>query len=230
MAGKRLAASPYNRGPFLIDAVASMSSRSAVTARFAVLDFETTGMGPHDGARATEIGIAILEAGRIVDRYHSLMNAGAWIPPFIEELTGISNAMIRRAPSAEVVMREAAEFVGDLPLVAHNASFDRRFWDAELARVGMDRQAEFACSLLLARRIFPDAPSHKLGVLVEFAQLPVTGRFHRAMADAEMTAHLLARLCDEIASRFGLTEVSHDLLCRIQKVPRAKMASCVAAA
>lgn len=199
-------------------------------ARFAVLDFETTGMGPGDGARATEIGIALLEGGRIVDRYQSLMNAGAWIPPFIEELTGISNAMVRRAPPAEDVMREAADFVGALPLVAHNASFDRRFWDAELARIGRVREAEFACSMLLARRVFSDAPSHKLGVLVDYAGLPVTGRFHRAMADAEMTALLLARLCDEIAERYGVAEITHELLCRVQRSPKAHLRKVLAEA
>jgi DNA polymerase-3 subunit epsilon len=196
--------------------------------RFAVLDFETNGMSPPAGARATEIGIVLLEDGRIVDRYQSLMNAGAWIPPFIEELTGISNVMVGRAPPADTVMREAADFVGDLPLVAHNAGFDSRFWDAELARIGRVREAEFACSMLLARRVFPDAPSHKLGTLVDYANLPVTGRFHRAMADAEMTAHLVARLCEELAGRFGLDRVPHALLCRIQRVPRGRMASCVA--
>jgi DNA polymerase III subunit epsilon len=199
----------------------------SMAGRFAVLDFETTGMSPPAGARATEIGIALLEDGRIVDRYQSLMNAGAWIPPFIEDLTGISNALIRKAPPAETVMREAADFVGDLPLVAHNAGFDSRFWDAELARIGRAREAEFACSMLLARRVFPDAPSHKLGTLVDYANLPVTGRFHRAMADAEMAAHLLARICDELAQRFELATVSHELLCRIQRAPRRMMELCV---
>ena len=113
--------------------------------RLAIIDFETTGMTPDQGARATEIGIALLENGQIVDRYQSLMNSGGWIPPFIEELTGISNAMIRQAPPADQVMREAADFVGQVPLMAHNASFDSKFWDDELARIGRAREQEFAC-------------------------------------------------------------------------------------
>jgi DNA polymerase III epsilon subunit-like protein len=64
----------------------------------AVIDFETTGVSPAQ-ARATEIGVAIIEGGQIVARYQSLMNSGTWVPPFIEQLTGISNAMLREAPS-----------------------------------------------------------------------------------------------------------------------------------
>ncbi|MGD9786783.1 MAG: PolC-type DNA polymerase III [Sulfuricellaceae bacterium] len=193
----------------------------------AVIDFETTGMSPEHGARATEIAAVLVRDGVIVDRYQSLMNAGAYIPPFIEELTGISNAMVRRAPPAEQVMGEVAEFVGAHPLAAHNAAFDRKFWDDELARAGLSRQQEFACSLLLARRIFPDAPNHKLGTLVEYTKVPVAGRFHRALADAEMTANLLLRMEEELRRRFDLEEVSHDLLRAIQGVSRRELEKCV---
>jgi len=79
-----------------------------------------------------ERGVPILENGKVVDRYQSLMNAGVRIPSYIEALTGISDAMIRSAPPVAEVMREVSDFVGDYPLVAHNASFDSRFWDAEL--------------------------------------------------------------------------------------------------
>ena len=167
----------------------------------AVIDFETTGMAPDGGARAIEIAAVLLRDGRVVDRYQSLMNPGAWVPPFIEQFTGITNRMVRAAPPAAKVMREAAEFVGEHPLAAHNASFDRRFWDAELARIDRRRVQAFACTMLLARRIYPQAPNHRLGTLVEFTRLPVAGRYHRALADAEMTAGLLAKLEAELAQR-----------------------------
>ena len=76
--------------------------------RIAVIDFETTGTSPGLGDRATEVAIVITEAGRVVDRYQSLMNAGVRIPAFITQLTGITNAMVEAAPLAERVMREAA--------------------------------------------------------------------------------------------------------------------------
>lgn len=194
----------------------------------AVIDFETTGISPDAGARAAEIAAVLLRDGRVVDRYQSLMNAGTWVPPFIEQLTGITNEMLRAAPPAAKVMREVADFVGAHPLVAHNASFDCRFWDAELGRIGRTRVQEFACTMLLARRIYPEAPNHKLGTLVEFAGLPVAGRHHRALADAEMAASLLMRLEQELERRFGLGPITHELLREIQSSSRHAMHECIA--
>ena len=74
----------------------------------AVIDFETTGATPAQGARATEVAICLLEGGRIVDRFASLMNAGVRVPSFITQLTGITNEMVADAPPADAMMREAA--------------------------------------------------------------------------------------------------------------------------
>ncbi len=189
----------------------------------AVIDFETTGLSPDHGDRATEIAAVLLKDGEVVDRYQSLMNAGVRIPAFITELTGITDAMVRKAPPAADVMRDVADFVGDTPLVAHNASFDRRFWDAELQRIRRSRRQEFACSMLVARRLFPQARSHKLGALVAFANLPVTGRYHRALADAEMAASLLVHMEDELRRRYRVRHVSHELLREIQKVQKDQL-------
>lgn len=191
--------------------------------RVVVIDFETTGLSPAQGDRATEIAAVIVHNGSVLDRYQSLMNAGVSIPSHIQNLTGISSAMVRAAPSAARVMREVFEFVGDLPLVAHNASFDSKFWDAELERLGLHRRQAFACSMLLSRRILPQAPSHKLEALAEFAGLPSKGRFHRALADAEMAASLLLRLEEELGRQFGVHDVSHALLRRIQKAPKQEL-------
>ena len=96
----------------------------------AVIDFETTGMSPGQGARATEIGIVLVENGQVVDRFQSLMNTGVYIPGFITQLTGITNAMVAAAPDAAQVIADAARFVNGAPMVAHNASFDSKFWQA----------------------------------------------------------------------------------------------------
>lgn len=191
--------------------------------RIAVIDFETTGISPNNSCRATEIAVVIMEQGRIVERYQSLMNAGVRIPAFIEGLTGISNSMLRTAPSADRVMNEVAEFVGLTPLVAHNASFDQKFWDYELSRIQRKREQSFACSMLLARRLMPGAPNHKLGTLTTWAKLPHTGKAHRAMADAEMAANLTAHLANELRQTHGIAGVSHQFLCTLQKVPAAKI-------
>jgi DNA polymerase-3 subunit epsilon len=193
----------------------------------AVIDFETTGLYPEYGDRATEIALMLVRNGEIVDRYQSLINAGVRINGFITSLTGITNQMIREAPAADRVMREVVAFVGATPLVAHNASFDRRFWDAELERIGCVRRQDFACSMLIARRLLPEAPNHKLGTLVAYAGLPVTGDYHRAEADAEMAAYLTLHLEDQIMHRFHLDEVPHALLTRIQKAPKHQLQRCI---
>ena len=189
----------------------------------AVIDFETTGISPGQDGRATEIAAVIVADGQIVARYQSLMNSGAWVPPFIENLTGISNRMLRSAPSSAQVMAEVADFVGAVPLVAHNAAFDQKFWDSELALIHRQRSQDFACSLLLARRLLPQAPNHKLGTLSHWAGLPDTGRAHRAMADAEMAAHLLLFLGRLLRQEHGIRQLSHERLCQLQRTPLAKV-------
>jgi DNA polymerase-3 subunit epsilon len=80
----------------------------------------------------------------------------------------------------------------------------------------------------VARRLFPQAPNHKLGVLVEYANLPVTGRYHRALADAEMAASLLVHMEEELRRRYQLCDVPHELLRKIQKVQKNQLDKCVA--
>lgn len=189
----------------------------------AVIDFETTGLSPDMGDRATEVAVVIVDNGKITDHYQSLMYAGVRIPAFVESLTGISNAMIRMAPPAAEVMTALAEFVGDIPLVAHNASFDCKFLDAEWSRVNLHRRQKFACSMLLARRIYPAAPDHKLGTLVSHLRLPSAARHHRALADAEMTAHLWIKMVTDITQKHAISTVTHDFLCTLQRIQKAKI-------
>ena len=199
-----------------------------MSSAIAVIDFETTGMSPTQGARATEVAIVLLEQGRVVDRFQSLMQSGAWVSPFITELTGITNAMLRTAPPAAEVMRDAARFVGDVPMVAHNASFDSKFWQAELALAGLEAPHAFACTVLLSRRIYPQAPSHSLGNLARYLQLPSTGRAHRALADAEMAAALLARMQQDLCTRHALPWPQHELLVQLQRCSKARTDSWLA--
>ena len=186
----------------------------------AVIDFETTGLSPQMGDRATEIAIVMLEGDQVVDRYQSLMNAGVRISSFIEAYTGISNAMIEAAPRASQVMAEACRFVAGRPMAAHNASFDRRFWMAELGRIGQPATQAFACTLLLSRRLYPQAPNYRLGSLAAFHALPTPGRAHRAMADAEVAAALLGRIRSDLRSQFKVPDPRHALLMKLQACTR----------
>jgi DNA polymerase-3 subunit epsilon len=194
---------------------------------YAVIDFETTGLSPALGARPTEIAVVLVNSDGIQDHFQSLMNPGVHIPYDIQTLTGITNDMVRKAPSVGVVMAQASNFVCSHPLVAHNAAFDKKFWDAELLRIRLRRNQEFTCSLLLSRRIFPDAPNHQLSTLVRTLKLPNTGRSHRALADAEATAHLLLRLQHELKRRFKLPKISHELLLSIQSKSRSQLDTCI---
>lgn len=193
----------------------------------AVIDFETTGLSPALGARPTEVAIVLIAEGKITDRFQSLMNPGVSIPNDIQVLTGITNEMVRKAPKVDAVMRDAVQFVGTHPIVAHNAAFDSKFWDAELRQINGRRKQEFACSMLLARRIFPEAPNHKLATLVRMLGLPATGRYHRALADAEATAYLLLHIQQELKRRFHLSAVSHELLVAIQTASRSQLDACI---
>lgn len=194
----------------------------------AVIDFETTGISPACGDRATEVAIVLLESGRVVDRFQSLMNAGVRIPSFITQLTGITNAMVASAPDAAQVMLEANRFVGAVPMVAHNAAFDRKFWQAELTRAGQDALQPFICTLLLSRRLYPQAPNHKLGSLVDYHRLPRTGQAHRALADAEMAAALFSQIQRDLQSRHGVASADHALLMALQRCAKPAVAALLA--
>ncbi|MGB5440821.1 MAG: 3'-5' exonuclease [Gammaproteobacteria bacterium] len=189
-----------------------------------VLDFETTGLSPDQGDRAIEIGAVRIENGKITGHFQQLMNPQRRVSSFIESYTGITNAMLRDAPPCDAVMAEFSEFIGDFDMVAHNASFDRRFLDAELQRIRCGYTGEFACSMLVSRRIYPDAPNHKLGTLVEYKGLPTSGTFHRALADAEMTAHLWLRMLDDISERHCLAQIPLSLLQELSRLPKAATA------
>jgi len=188
-----------------------------------VLDFETTGLSPDQGDRAIEIGAVKLENGIITDRFQALMNPGRRINSFIEGYTGINNRMLAVAPSCAKVMTDFHDFIGDSNLLAHNASFDSRFLDAEFSRLGQQVLGEFTCSLLLSRRIYQDAPNHKLGTLINYKNIAVDGSFHRALFDAEMTAELWLVMLDDLSERYGLENIPFSLIKRLVKTPKSKI-------
>ncbi len=186
-----------------------------------VLDFETTGLSPNQGDRAIEIGAVKLENGQVTDRFQQLMNPGFRVSGFIENYTGISNNMLRNAPSCEEVMAEFGKFIQGYNLVAHNASFDQRFLDAELEAIGCQYQGEFVCSMLLARRLYQNAPNHKLGGLVEYKNIQHDGVFHRALADSEMTAKLWLQMLEDLKTQHQVTQPDFKLVKKITKTSKS---------
>ena len=186
-----------------------------------VLDFETTGLSPEYGDRAIEIGAVLIENNLVVDRFQSLMNPGMRISRFIEEYTGITNRMASSAPPIAEVMGKFAVFMAQHHLVAHNAGFDSRFLDAELQRINLQRRQQFACSMLISRRIYPAAPGHSLETLVRYKNLTTDGVHHRALADAEMTGHLWTCMVNDLKAGYNLTQVPFELMQQLAKVSKA---------
>ena len=185
-----------------------------------ILDFETTGLSPEMGDRAIEIGAVCIEDGEIKGHFQELMNPGRRIDSFIEDYTGITNEMLKDAPSCEEVMHKFADFISGYNLVAHNASFDQRFLDAELGRISRKYTGKFACSMLAARRIYQDAPDHKLGTLVKYANIPTDGIFHRALYDSEMTTKLWLAMLDDISERYNIPDIQFTLIQKLTKTPK----------
>lgn len=185
-----------------------------------VLDFETTGLSPEYGDRAIEIGAVLLERGVIVQRFQKLMNPGFRISPFIESYTGITNAMLKGQPCCENVMAEFSEFIAGHNIVAHNASFDRRFLDFELKRARRVYEGACCCSLLVSRRIYQDSPNHRLQTLVSHAGIPETGVFHRALADAEMTANLWLSMIERIRQQYRVPMIFFDQMSELSRIDK----------
>ena len=153
------------------------------------------------------------------------MNPGFRISGFIEDYTGITNAMLSDVAPCNEVMTRFASFIGDSNLLAHNASFDKRFLDAELKEVSHCYNGQFTCSLLLARRVFQHAPNHKLGTLINYKNIPSDGQFHRALYDSEMTAKLWLTLLEELSDRVGVQTIPFTLVQKICKTPKKSVDS-----
>lgn len=193
-----------------------------------ILDFETTGLSPDNGDRAIEIGAVKLESGVVVDQFQALMYPGRPISYFIEDYTGITNLMLSDAAPCHEVMAEFSDFIQGYNLVAHNASFDKKFLDSELKRISSSYDGQFFCSLLLSRRIYQSAPNHKLGTLIKYKEIESKGSFHRALYDAQMTAKLWLSMLDDIQLEANISQVSFSLVQKLSKAPKKSVAKILA--
>jgi DNA polymerase-3 subunit epsilon len=188
--------------------------------RYIVFDFETTGLSPNLGDRSIEVAAVLVVDGNVSDKFQALMNPGKKISSFIESYTGITNAMLSTAPSNAVSMKKFSQFIGDIPLIAHNASFDKKFLEHELGLIGLKLNQPIACSLKVARRIYQEAPNHKLKTLIEMNRIKISGDFHRALADAEMTAQLWIRMSQDIRKKYNLGQANFELMHLMSNVPK----------
>jgi DNA polymerase III subunit epsilon len=160
-----------------------------------VVDVETTGWAPEQ-AEITEIGAVRLTGSQLTGEFSSLVRPAGPIPADITALTGITDAMVQRAPLAGPALRAFLAFAGDCVLVAHNAPFDVGFLTAACAAAGISwPSAAVLDTAVLARLLLTadDVPDCRLATLAEFFAARTPPR-HRALPDAKATADVLGGL------------------------------------
>ena len=156
----------------------------------AFVDLETTGTTAA-GDRITEVGIVRVDADPeglvppVVSEWSTLVNPGVSIPPEIQALTGITNAMVRDAPPFAAIADQVAARTADALFVAHNARFDYGFLKHAFARLDRAYTARVLCTVRLSRRLFPEADRHNLDSVIARHRLPTAER-HRALGDARV--------------------------------------------
>lgn len=159
---------------------------------YVILDIETTG-GKYNEEGVTEIAIHRFDGYRIVDQFISLVNPEKEIQPFVVNLTGINNSMLRTAPKFHEVAKRIVTITQDAVIVAHNAQFDYRILRTEFRRLGYNYERKTLCTVELAKQLLPDAESYSLGKLVRSLGIPASDR-HRANGDALATLNLFKLL------------------------------------
>lgn len=192
-------------------------------ATYIVCDVETTGSDPRSD-RIIEIACVVVRSGEISQRIHTLINPHRFIPPFITQLTGISNADVASAPEEWDVMPIIARLFSqpDVVFVAHQEQFDWRFISEAFRRCGIGAsQVPRLCTLRLARRLLPSTYKKNLGALAEYFGVRLTER-HRAMGDAAATAEILLHLLEYAESR-GLNTLEAVLRFQHQPLPSEKL-------
>ncbi|MCW5603058.1 MAG: GIY-YIG nuclease family protein [Burkholderiales bacterium] len=160
------------------------------------LDLETTGATAHHD-RITEVGLIEVDRGRPVGEWSTLVNPGARIPPHIQALTGITDAMVASAPRfADICGELHARLEGRL-LIAHNARFDYGFLRNEFGRAGIRYTSPVLCTVKLSRRLFPQHRHHNLDALMARHGMDCEAR-HRALGDARVLWQLVRRWRSEL--------------------------------
>ena len=162
---------------------------------YAIVDIETTG-GKYNEEGITEIAIYKHDGKRVVDQFISLINPKRPIQPYVVNLTGISNKMLRSAPKFFEVAKRIVEITKDCVLVAHNAKFDYRILSLEFERLGFKFERKNLCTVELSKQLIPDLPSYSLGKLVRALGIPMSDR-HRASGDAMATTKLFELLLNK---------------------------------
>lgn len=173
---------------------------------FICFDIETTGLSAARD-KITEIGAVKVENGIITDKFSTFVNPEMPIPQKITQLTGITDEMVKDAPSQSEAVSAFLEFAGDNVLVAHNAPFDTSFIAKACEDMGREYNYTSIDTVAISRAILTDIKNCKLVTVAKFLRL---GEFnhHRATDDAEMLAKIFITLCRRLTDDFGITKTN----------------------
>lgn len=173
---------------------------------FICFDIETTGLSAARD-KITEIGAVKVENGIITDRFSTFANPEMPIPQKITQLTGITDEMVKDAPSQSEAVSAFLEFAGDNVLVAHNAPFDTSFIAKACEDMGREYNYTSIDTVAISRAILTDIKNCKLDTVAKFLRL---GEFnhHRATDDAEMLAKIFISLCQRLTDDFGIIKTN----------------------
>jgi len=167
-----------------------------------VFDIETTGLD-NRSCGITEIGAVLVRDGEVLDRFDTFVDPGMPIPPAISELTGITDEMVKGAPTPGEALKRFLDFAGDRVLIAHNANFDTGFLRVVSQKEKIPFPNTYLDTVALSRYVNPELKKHKLDAIAEHYKL---GDFnhHRAADDAEMLARVFFVMCDRLREE-GIT-------------------------
>lgn len=166
---------------------------------FIVFDLETTGFS-NKNDKITEIGAVKVENFKIVDRFSQLINPEKDISYKVQELTGITNDLIKDKPTIEEILPKFIEFIGDSVLVAHNADFDMGFMQQKCREQNIEFKNTSVDTLTLARTLLPHMKRFRLNLIAKELGIPLLNH-HRAVDDAEATAHIFIKFLEMIKKK-----------------------------
>lgn len=171
-------------------------TNETVDSPFVVFDIESTGLDKNS-CKVIEIGAVKIENGKITDRWSSFVNPGVKIPKNITELTSITDSMVCDALTFDKQIDDFISFCDGCVLVAHNANFDMGFMKKESENCGRSFDFPYLDTMMLARCMYKKLPNHKLDTLCRHLGV-INAHHHRAVDDAEATAHAFVKMLDEL--------------------------------
>lgn len=173
---------------------------------YCVFDLETTGFNPKL-EKITEIAVCKVRNGEIIDEFSTFVNPEKSIPKNVQELTHITDDMVKDAPTIEEILPKFLEFTKDTILVAHNAKFDISFISHFAKELKLEFKPKVMDTLVIARELYTSVENHKLGTLAEFLGITLEGA-HRAINDTRATAKVFLRMLED-AKKKGINELGY---------------------